>query len=289
MTFKHYIFTRFNLIDESWYNTTIDYANSDEFLSARFSLFESFCFPSVRKQNNQNFTWFVLFNDQLPEKWRNKLEEYKQQFPNFEARFMSAEETKSANWNKTLNQFVCKELNDSGDDVEFVLTTRFDNDDAIHFSFVDSVQKYFLEHQEEMLINYANGLQYIPQYNVLKNIKVINGHFGTLAEKNNNKLRTVFSFSHNPLPDDLPSIRSLKVKKRIWLEVLHSTNVFNSPKFRLSHSLGDLFFIGFRHKNLNDFGIKQDLPRVNFYIWKVFFEWILTKFKKKIIDKLIRR
>jgi len=289
MLFKHYILTRFNLIDTSWYNTTIDHVNSDEFLSARFSLFETYCFPSVKQQSNNNFTWFVLFNDQLPEKWRKKLDEYKQEFPNFEVRFMSAEESDPKNWNETLNHFVLKELKNSGDNVKFVLTTRFDNDDAIHLSFVDSIQKYFLEHREEMLINYANGLQYIPQYNVLKNLKVINGHFGTLAEKNTEKIRTVFSFSHNPLPDDLPAVKSLKTKKPMWLEVLHNTNVFNAPKFRLGYSVGDLFFIGFKHKNLNDFGIEQNLPRVNFYIWKVFFKWFFSKLKKKTIDRLAHK
>ena len=284
MVFKHYIITRFNLINESAYSVSPEYVNSDEFLSARFSLFETFCFPSVSKQSNSNFTWFVLFNDQLPEKWRNKLDKYKEQFPSFEARFMSAEETKSTNWHSTLNRFTIKELNNSKDKSEFILTTRIDNDDAFHLSFIDSVQQYFLQHQEEMLINYTDGLQYMPQYNVLKNTTYPKSHFGTLIEKNDSSIRTVLSFSHTEPPNSIKSVY-FKTKKRMWLEVVHSTNVINTTFFQARNLLNDLFFIGFKHKNLEEFGIKQNIPCFNIRTWKLFFKWFFGKCKEKITGK----
>ena len=286
--FKHFILTRFNIVNLNHYNVSYDYVNSDEFLLPRFALFESFCFPSVMKQNNNNFTWFVLFNDKLPEKWIAKLDKYKQMFPNFEARFMSAEETKSTNLHQTLSRFVLEELNNSRDNTEFILTTRFDNDDAINLSFVDSVQKYFLEHQEEAIINYANGLQYIPKYNVLKNTTYPKSHFSTLIMKNTKDLQTALSFSHTELPISCKSI-CLKTKNRMWLENIHSTNVVNTVFFQFQNLLNDLFFIGFKYKNLNDFGIKQNIPLINFYVWKLFFEWFFSKFKFKIINNIFRR
>ena len=285
--FKHIVLTRFNLVDWAGYEVSYDYVNSDEYLSERFKLFDAYCFPSINNQTNKNFTWFVLFNDQLPEKWKEKLNEYQRVCPNMEIRYMSA--IQEGKWQDVLNKFVVNELKLLENQSQYVLTTRIDNDDALHLSFVDIVQKYFLESPQEMLINYVNGLQYISQYNILKNIRVINGHFGTLAEKNDEKIRTVLSFSHNPLPNDLPTVKSLKIKKRIWLEVVHNTNVFNSPKFQLRYLFADFFLMGFKYKNLNNYGIKQNFPRINVYVWKLFVKWFFCKLKKKTIDKLLRR
>jgi len=285
--FKHFILTRFNLVDWAGYEVSYDYVNSDEYLSERFRLFDVYCFPSMSNQSNKNFTWFLLFNDKLPDKWRKKLEEYKRIFPNMEFRYMSS--IPYGKWQEILNRFVLSELKSLENQPQYLLTTRIDNDDAFHMSFVDTVQNYFLENPQEALINYANGLQYIPQYNLLKNIRVINGHFGTLAEKNDDKARTVLSFSHNPLPNDLPAVKSLKIKKRMWLETIHATNVANIAYFQSYHLIDDLLCIGFKYKNLNDFGIKQDIPRINFYVWKMFFKWFFSRLYFKIIKNILRR
>ena len=286
--FKHFILTRFNVIDSETYRaSSYDYVNSDEYLSQRFQLFETYCLPSIINQSNKNFTWLLLFNDQLPEKWRKKLNEFQKICLNIEVCFMR--EFPKGKQRDLLNQLIINELKRLEVKPEYIMTTRFDNDDAFHFSFVDSVQQYFLEQPKEMLINYANGLQYVPQYNVLKNIRVINGHFGTLVEKNNGNIRTVASFSHNPLPTDLPPAESLKIKKRIWLETVHNSNEFNEAWFRPRYFFQDFFLMGFKYKNLNDFGIKQDIPRFNIYVWKVFFEYLGRKFKKKVIGKLVRK
>jgi hypothetical protein len=263
-----------------------EYLNSDEYLSQRFQLFDTYCFPSIVGQSNKNFTWLVLFNDRLPEKWRTKIHEYKSTCPNIEVRYLS--EIPYEIQRQTYNRFISSELKKESIEPEFILTTRFDNDDAFHFSFVDSVQKYFLEHKKEMLINYINGLQYVPQYNVLKNITVIDGHFGTLAEKNDSNMRTVVTFSHSPLPADLPLVVNLKTKTRIWIETTHNSNAFNEPWFRPRHFIEDFFLMGFKYRNLNDFGIKQDIRRFNFYVWKVIFQYLVRKFKKKVTNKLTR-
>lgn len=284
--FKHFILTRFNIVDEAVYNVSYDYVNRDEYLSERFQLFEFFCLPSINNQTNSNFTWLVLFNDRLPEKWKEKIENYKQKCPNFEPRYISFVQTKG--WENFLNEFIIKELNDLEYPPKFLITTRLDNDDAFHLSFVDSLQNYFLEHQEEAIINYANGLQYIPRYNVLKNHTVVRGHFGTLVEKNSPSVRTVLSFSHDPLPA-FPKSTGLNEKKRMWLEVIHKTNVYNVASFQFRHLLNDLFFAGSKYKNLNNFGIKQPVSRLNFYVWKLFFTWFAKRIRAKIINKFRRK
>jgi hypothetical protein len=39
--------------------------NQDILASARLKLFETFCYPTLRKQTNQNYFWFVLVDDRL--------------------------------------------------------------------------------------------------------------------------------------------------------------------------------------------------------------------------------
>ncbi|MCL1868387.1 MAG: putative rhamnosyl transferase [Paludibacter sp.] len=284
--FKHYVITRFNLVDWAGYEVSYDYLNSDEYLTERFRLFELFCLPSVSSQTNGNFTWFVLFNEQLPKKWKRKMQEYQNDFPNLEIRYMTA--IPEGRWQNTLNQFITNELKLLESRPQYLITTRIDNDDAIHFSFVDSIQKYFLEHQEEAIISYAKGLQYVPKYNILKIITNPKGHFGTLIEKNSSNVKTILYFPHN-LPPVFPKFVCLQYKKSMWLEVIHQSNVCNTIVFQLRHLFNDLFLIGFIHKNLNDFGIKQHIPRFNFYTFLLFLKWILGKIKVKIIDKFIHK
>lgn len=274
--FKQYILTRFNLVDSAGYDVSYDYVNSDQYLSERFRLFELYCLPSVSNQSNSDFTWFVFFNDRLPEKWKQKFAAYKQICPNFEPRYMSAKQTEK--WGSALNEFIVNELDSTGCDYEFILTSRIDNDDAFHLSYVDSVQKYFLTHREEAIINYTNGLQYILQYNALKNTKVTNGHFSTLIEKNSPTLKTVLSFSHHyPVS---PKFVYLKGKDPMWLEIIHQTNVCNAPFFQLRYLMEDLFFMGFKYRDLSAFGIQQNILHFNYSVWKVFFNWIF-KIKTK--------
>ena len=286
MLFKHFILTRFNVVGERLFDVSYDYVNSDEYLSQRFHLFDTYCFPSISKQSNSNFTWLLLFNEQLPEKWREKLKKYKEKCPNMEICYMNA--TSNTKWQYDLNQLITQKIKVLNTEPKFILTTRIDNDDMFHLSLVDAVQKYFLEHREEANINYINGLQYIPKYNILKNLTFADSHFGTLIEKNTENLRTVLSFSHVK-PLESFKVVYLKDKTQMWIEIAHSTNVLNAVLFQAKNLINDLFFIGFKYKNLNDFGVKQTIPRFNFYTWIIFFEWFFGKFKEKIINKFTRK
>ncbi len=55
---QHFLFTRFNLRNESWNSTkNANPVLTEEWLEKRFDLFERFCLPSVKAQINQNFRW----------------------------------------------------------------------------------------------------------------------------------------------------------------------------------------------------------------------------------------
>ncbi len=275
--FKHIILTRFNYVVEEDYNVSYDYVNSDDYLSERFRLFEFFCFPSVSNQENSNFTWLVLFNDRLPEKWRKKLEDYRQKCPNFEPCYISAKQT--IDLEKFWNDLIIQKLTTAKEYPQYLLTSRIDNDDAIHLSFVDSMQQYFFEHKEEAIVNYINGLQYNPEYNVLKSYRSVKGHFTTRIEKYSPQVETVMAFSHDRPPESLKFV-ALRNKNPMWIEVIHQVNIANAPVFQIEFLFGDLFFIGSKYKNLDNFGIKQPISRYNFNIWRLYFRRFCKKIKK---------
>jgi hypothetical protein len=277
LIFKHFIITRFNIVpcDDSIIND--DSQVTDEaYLSERFRLFDLYCFPSVKNQTNKNFAWLCLFYDQTPEKWKLKIDEYKAQLPNFTPIFCSYEQRNgSKELLLLLDKTIKTEVNKSASHPNFILTTRIDNDDAIHKLLINNLQNYFLEPQEEMVLNYANGLHYIPQYNVLKNYINEKGHFCTLIETNSQCVKTVLSFPHNDLPSSLKSV-CLKEKTRMWIEIIHRTNELNTTYFQMRCIFCDLFGSCFRYKDLSDFGIIQQLPRFNFSVWKLFFIWFFS-------------
>jgi hypothetical protein len=204
------------------------------------------------------------------------MQEYKNQNSNIEIRYMPY--IKENEWQNTLNKFLLNELHNLDNSPQYIITTRIDNDDAFNLSYIDEIQNYFLSHQQEAVINFANGLQYVSKCNVLKNHRNKYGHFGTLIEKNDGKAKTVFFFPHNEPPVGLKSI-CLNNKHPMWIEVLHQTNIMNRTDFQIRSLFKDLFFIGFKYRNLSDFGIKQEILRFNLYTWKVFFEWFCKKIR----------
>ena len=72
--FQHYLITRFNLKKEGWDTSKNNIpVLTEEWLERRFKLFETFCFPSVKHQSNQNFTWFVYFDVDTPKVFKDRI------------------------------------------------------------------------------------------------------------------------------------------------------------------------------------------------------------------------
>lgn len=98
-------------------------------------LFENYCLPSVKKQTNQNFIWFVFFDINTPDSFRNKIKIIEDDYQNFKPIFVDGINM----LNSTFIQYV---VNHSKDDDEFVITTRLDNDDFIHKNFIKPYKNY---------------------------------------------------------------------------------------------------------------------------------------------------
>lgn len=86
---RHFIITRFNLNlykrDKNSRPT-----RTDRWLEHRFEVFERYCLPSVAAQTNKRFTWLCLFDAATPERYRGRIEGYKNICPQFEAVYYDA-------------------------------------------------------------------------------------------------------------------------------------------------------------------------------------------------------
>lgn len=217
MNFRHFILTRFNInITAANFSLRLE----DTWLSLRFDLFQRFCFPSVRGQSCQDFTWLVLFDEQTPKLYQRVIAAYAA-YANFLPLFCGPHDT-------VLPQAVAK-MRELAPEAEWLLTTRLDNDDALAKDFVrclhevarsaDAVRP---EPGGPVYINFPMGLQY--HENRVYDFADLTNAFVSLLEPAESA-QTVFWVDHPAIYDKAPVIQAKA--KPMWLQNVHGTNVYN--------------------------------------------------------------
>ncbi|MFI3320681.1 MAG: glycosyltransferase [Rikenellaceae bacterium] len=132
--YKHYLITRFNIIQEG-FNIPADkdrkIVHSESWLSRRFELFETYTIPSIENQTCDDFTWLVLFDTNTPAKYKELIDSYRQKLPLFTPLYLDA----FVNLNEHVSDYIRKTSTK-----EYVITSRIDNDDMIHRDYIKRVQ-----------------------------------------------------------------------------------------------------------------------------------------------------
>ncbi|MCM0589817.1 MAG: glycosyltransferase [Gloeotrichia echinulata DVL01] len=212
--FQHFIITRFNV--------RVDYSNSriginPDWLTHRFKLFDKFCYSSLRGQSNQNFKWLIFFDSETPEEFKNKIQEYSK-WQNIIPIYLDSEFT-----NRISRETVLNNLNNN---VEYLITTRLDNDDAVSKQFVDLIQSSFKKQKFEFL-NFTCG--YVLSNRKLYEFNYLNNPFMSLIERVNERnidgFKTIVCGEHTKL-SLMGKIEQVKTKPT-WLQVIHDKNVSN--------------------------------------------------------------
>lgn len=258
--YSHLLITIFNL------ETTRGKADL-AWLNNRFQLFDNYCYPSVYSQTNQNFKWLVFFSDETPEVFREKIEEYSK-WETFIPIY-----TDCAFFNKYPKKLKKYIINNINEGTEYLITTRLDNDDAIHKEFIQRVQDNFIE-ENFLFLNFFQGYQLIK--NKLYKFKQNPSHFISLIERYDpNSFKTVYCGSHSQL-EKVGKIKNIKTK-RLYLENIHGNNFINNYGGGVRVSL----------KNLDNFLIKRDrIPKhdnlLSFWLDKIFY---YSSIPKKLIEK----
>lgn len=237
--YKHYLITRFNLRNEDWKTSKSgSLVLTEEWLKNRFLLFESICIPSVQNQTNQQFTWLVFFDENTPQKYKQKITGYSRIFSNFIPVFING-----------MPEFlpsIQTEIKKSNS--EYIITSRIDNDDCISKDYIDEIQKNF-ERQKFLALDFPDGytLQIKPRVKIGYRLQVYNP-FVTLIEKNDNPQSVWSKETHGSWKKE-KNVKRIK-NKRVWMSIIHLENKKNQ-------------FVGFGKVDLkilfNDFPISPDI------------------------------
>lgn len=127
--YSHLVITRFNVRTKF----AGEAPPTAGWLADRFKLFDQFCWPSLRSQTNQNFTWLVLFDTETPQDFRKKIDSYAAQWSNFRPCYVD-------NWHALCLDTLVKPYLDG--DAQYLVTSRIDNDDALGREYINVVQTH---------------------------------------------------------------------------------------------------------------------------------------------------
>ena len=127
--YTHAIMTRFNVERPKRHDPI---RLDPDWLAGRFELFEKYCLPSVAAQTAGGFTWIVYFDAATPEPLKARIEACRRIFP-FVAYFAGG--ISAEFWPRSLAETLGGEGRTPA-----ILTTRFDNDDALAADHVARLQ-----------------------------------------------------------------------------------------------------------------------------------------------------
>jgi len=144
---QHFLLTNFN-VRLGW-DTDAHRALvlTEEWMEHRWSLFETLCLPSLRGQSLQRFQWLVRFDASTAEHHRRRFQRLIADMPNV-----------IPLWRAESFRVAIYRLLDPS--TELLLTTRLDNDDALHRDALARVQAAVTDVVPEFL-NFPNGYWFV--------------------------------------------------------------------------------------------------------------------------------
>ncbi len=215
--FHHFIITRFNV---NIYPTDFPPRLEDTWLGERLELFQKYCFPAVRAQSNQNFTWLILFDEQTPARYLGIIRAY--------AKYANLVPVLCGDYESILPT-VRDKMRETAPDADWYVSTRLDNDDmlSVHYvhclqEIVNSMDEAQLAPADTLYVNFPKGLQL--QEGELYDFEDQTNAFVSLIERSDDP-KTVFWVDHPSIYNVSPVIQA--ETRPLWLQVLHERNVYN--------------------------------------------------------------
>lgn len=172
-------------------------------MTHRVALFEKYCLPSILHQKNQDFTWLIAFDEDTPHEVIRKYDYIE-------------------------NVEVCYEqphfhMRKKRPEAEWLITSRFDNDDRLDVQFTDMIQAAFREQVEVIDVEYQ-ALEVNTGKLYTSDRPLPNSHFLSLIEPWGREPLTALGRPHTEMPEYFPARRLPKV---LALQVVHDRNVCN--------------------------------------------------------------
>lgn len=143
---EHLLLTRFNVPHADWRRDRRSAeVRSEAWLEHRFELFERFCVPSVRAQTQREFRWLVFFAADTPKRFLLRAEACAKRAP-FELQVASE-----------FAELVPRVAAALRPGSRALLTTRLDNDDALHRDALARLRAASAQCREREWLNLPQG------------------------------------------------------------------------------------------------------------------------------------
>ncbi len=222
---QHFILTRFNL--RIWRQDKEGHlVRTIEWLEHRFLLFEQYCLPSIKNQTCKNFEWIVLFDNNTPEQFKDKIGNYQKDCPQFVPIYVEPERGRF--FARVFREEVLKRLH-----AKRVITSYLDNDDALNLRFVEDLQKRMSDFEVGTFLFYTDGYQYYTDYHYMMRINYPRNHFVSVVEEGDSQIvKTIYGYGSHYYIEKIEGARIVYVKQLpMWCEVLHDKNMGNDAYF----------------------------------------------------------
>jgi hypothetical protein len=216
--FSHVVLTRFNVRTEFSKGGVPD----ETWLKHRFELFERYAYPSLRAQTVDNFTWLVFFDAATPQAFRQKIDRYAQ-WPKFVPCYVESLAIGTPATTARLRHFIQPYCTP---DSTHLITTRFDNDDAIGKYYLAKIQQQFAG-QSFQFVNFTNGYMF-ARGKLYKRWYPSNPFISLIEEIDG--FRTVWLSGHHKLAE-VGEIMQVSDSPQ-WLQVVHQHNIYNRVRVR---------------------------------------------------------
>ena len=212
----HAILTRFNLATPGQESTL---RNRMGWLERRFDLFEQYCLPSMAAQTERNFRWIVLFDENTPQAFRDRIDADRRIcdfIPHFTGLFPAE------GWLQAVREHVIEPS-------EWLLTTRLDNDDALSLDHVMRLHTAVSGRPPRRgAFNFTRG--YILDGGRLYALEHPRNAFFSWLEPFDPDARTASSIAHMKIDQHGPVVQI--PGPGAWLQVIHGENVSNKVRGR---------------------------------------------------------
>jgi hypothetical protein len=185
-----------------------------EWLDHRIQLFEDYCLPSVISQSDQNFEWFIYFDESTPAEYLERVKSLISKYQNISMKSCRLWQPEVIA-NDILTTLAAR--------TRWIVTTRLDNDDGLHRDFVSALHSAVQERRE--FLNFPRGIVlYSGKCFVYEHLS---NAFLSLVEPSERPV-TACSVAHEQAAEVAP-VRQLP-ETPAFLQVVHGKNVSNKPR-----------------------------------------------------------
>jgi hypothetical protein len=217
--YKHYLITRFNLRVPGWEHTKRRAPLLDDaWMKQRLGLFSDFCLPSVAGQSVANFQWLIFMDSETRAQDRARMDAIAAEHGFIRLRYIDG-----------MDAFMPSILDYIATDAagcSHIITSRIDNDDALHCDYIGFIQGCFRE-QKFCAIDVVDGytLQLGPPTRIGQLEHAFNP-FSSLIEENRQP-QTIWSRNHGGWKRMAAGQLESHSGKRLWMSIIHDRNKAN--------------------------------------------------------------